>query len=89
MPPSHRPDRFENPRRWIQSYFSISFILLTSAGSNLNSFLTCFSISAPSIGSRSSLAFCVSAKNSGSFIVSMKALRNKFTRSFGVAGGKT
>src|SRR4030095_4154005 len=65
-------------------YFKISFSLDTSAGSSFKISLTFCSKVAPSSGLMSRFAFFASPRNSGSFIVSMNALRMICTRSFGV-----
>ena len=46
-----------------------------------------FPASSPLVGLISKLDFLAAAKNSGSFMVSMKDVWRIFTRSFGVPGG--
>src|SRR5258706_9451836 len=72
-----------------EDYLSISLALGINAGSRFKISLTARSSSLPSRALISRLAFFASAKNSGSLSVSVNALRNISTRSFGVPGGRT
>src|SRR5215468_9359652 len=59
-------------------YLRASFSLATIAGFSLNSAATVFASSSPPMGSISSFDFFASTLKSGSFNVSMKALRTIF-----------
>src|SRR5688572_25644029 len=68
-------------------HLRISRSLAIKVGSSLKNLATVFSTSSGDTGSRSSWDFFASARNSGSFIVSINAFCSIFTRSFGVPGG--
>src|SRR6476660_56913 len=62
------------------------FILAMTSGGWLITSLTIFSSSSPGTGSRSNCRLSISARNSGSFTVALKASRRIFTRSAGIPG---
>src|SRR5688572_23596889 len=68
-------------------HLRISRSLATRAVSSLKNLATVFSTSSGETGSMSSWDFFVSARNSGSFMVSINAFCKTLTRSFGVPGG--